>query len=126
MNEPHWFDELVAEDVTDLVRESDFDPTELADIRRWLNAHPWRELVISAHRTANAAKVVRRRRRNSARWSNTPGLGLRTRKLGIEDWTVVTVVWVPATGPTRNGSHGIPPFPAVPRDVSTERHEALA
>lgn len=90
-----WLDELGnVRRVSGLVRVADFDAAELSDIRAALNAHPWRELVLSMHRTANAAKVARRRRKASARWSDTPGLTLHTRKV-IGDWTAVTAVWTP-------------------------------
>jgi hypothetical protein len=99
-----WYDDLVAGPGGDrralapaLVRTEDFDPLELGAIRAGLGSHPWRELVISVHRTANAAKVARRRRTQSARWNDTPGLRLRTRKV-VDEWTAVTAVWVPVTG----------------------------
>jgi hypothetical protein len=89
-----WLDQVDPAEVGKHVRADGqhFTPLDVADMRAALSGHPWRELVVSVHRSKNAAKVARGRHRHAPRWS-TPGLSLHTRKVG--DHTAVVAKWTP-------------------------------
>lgn len=98
-----WLDDLEQQTSTGLVDmanyrvRTDFTDTELRLIRTRCQANPGRALVVSVHRSPEAAKQVRTRRRGSERWQ---GLKLSQKKLDIGgsktrlEWSAITATWL--------------------------------
>lgn len=98
-----WIDELQPQvdtgqvSLANMVVTDDFSETEVTLIRTRCDANPGRELVISMHKTSNAAQRVRERRQASDRWK---GLGIHTRRVPVpnstgarhDDWTAIVAV----------------------------------